>query len=48
MKQSDFIMQLDPKKELQHLLYRRGYLITTRSDLKIDEYPFYGNWGGYS
>ena len=35
---------LDQNKKYQHLLYRRGYVVTTNRQLKTDEYPFYGNW----
>lgn len=40
--------QLDDKKELQHLLFRRGYIVTTNRNLSIDEHPFYGNWNQYT
>lgn len=36
--------QLDKKTELRNYLFRRGYLITNRSDLDIDSFPFYANW----
>ncbi len=36
--------QLDRKSEYRKFLYRRGYLITNRSDIDIASYPFYGNW----
>lgn len=35
---------LDSRKELQHLLFRRGYLFSNRLDFNLAEYPFYGNW----
>ncbi len=35
---------LDEKKELQSLLYVRGFLITTKKVERLEEYPFYGNW----
>ncbi len=36
--------QLDQKVGFRNFLYRRGYLITTKNSLSIEEYPFYGNW----
>ncbi len=37
-------VQLDKKFEFRKFLYRRGYLITNRNDIKTDLYPFYENW----
>ena len=36
--------KLEQKDELKKLLYRRGYLLTDRTDLNLSDYPFYGNW----
>ena len=38
---------LNQKIEYQHLLYRRGYIVTTKQDLTLESYPFYGNWNKY-
>ena len=35
---------LDQKTELRNYLFRRGYLLTNRTDIDTDQYPFYGNW----
>ena len=36
--------KLDSRPDLQKYLFRRGYIITNRSDLDITSFPFYGNW----
>lgn len=36
--------KLDMRQDLQHYLYRMGFLITNK-ELSIAEYPFYENWG---
>lgn len=35
---------LDQNKEYQHLLYRRGYIVTTNQGLSLEGFPFYGHW----
>lgn len=35
---------LDQKKEYQHLLYRRGYIVTSNQELLFEGFPFYGHW----
>lgn len=35
---------LKPHKDLQKYLFVRGFLLTDRDDLNLDEFPFYGNW----
>lgn len=35
---------LDNRKDLQHLLFIRGFLITTNEIPEQEAYPFYGNW----
>ena len=41
---NDLKRELDQTVDCQNLLYRRGYLISNRSDFSLQEYPFYGNW----
>ena len=37
--------QLDGRKDLQPMLYRRAWLVSKESlDSKMNEFPFYGNW----
>lgn len=36
--------ELDSRIELRKYLFRRGYVITNRNDLELNDYPFYGNW----
>lgn len=38
---------LDQKQSFQHLLYRRGYVVTNNQQLDLDTFPFYGNWKTY-
>jgi len=35
---------LDTHPEYQKKLYYKGFLLTDRNDLSLEEYPFYGNW----
>ncbi|MEE1077357.1 MAG: asparagine synthase-related protein [Acutalibacteraceae bacterium] len=35
---------LKPHKDLQKYLFVRGFLLTDRDDLNLNEFPFYGNW----
>ena len=35
---------LDNNKEYKHLLYRRGYIVTTNKQLSTAGFPFYGCW----
>ena len=35
---------LQNKEHLRKYLFRRGYLLTNRSDIDLAVYPFYGNW----
>lgn len=35
---------LDQNKEYQHLLYRRGYIVTTNKNISLEGFPFYGHW----
>lgn len=37
---------LESKEYLRKYLFRRGYLLTSRSDIDLSAYPFYGNWSG--
>lgn len=30
--------------QYQHLLFRRGYLVTSAGDVDLEAYPFFGNW----
>lgn len=44
MGQRDFKDRITKKAKYQKLLYRRGYLLTTRKDIDVSTYPFFGNW----
>ena len=35
---------LDNKEYLRKYLFRRGYLLTDRTDIDVSVYPFYGTW----
>ena len=37
-------LKLDAHKELQYLLFRRGFLISQNALNNMDSFPFYGNW----
>jgi len=39
---------LDENVQFQHLLFRRGYVVTTNGSIPLDSYPFYGNWEKYN
>ncbi|MCH5186978.1 MAG: hypothetical protein J1F63_01145 [Oscillospiraceae bacterium] len=41
---NDFVKMIQEKPELQKYLFVRGFLLTDRYDLKINEYPFMGHW----
>lgn len=36
--------QLDLHPNCRNLLFRRGYILTNRTDVDLEAYPFYGNW----
>ena len=36
--------KLDGRKDLQHLLYCKGFLITNEEQANLDSFPYYGNW----
>jgi hypothetical protein len=36
---------LDDNVQYQNALFKRGFLITSKRDININEYPFYDNWG---
>ena len=41
----DFIEALNERADLQHLLFRRGWIISRKSlDEKLSDFPFYGHW----
>ena len=44
MKNTELVKLLEPHKELQQYLFVRGFLLTNRDDLDLNEFPFYGNW----
>lgn len=44
MTNTELIKLLKPHKELQKYLFVRGFLLTNRDDLDLNEFPFYGNW----
>jgi len=44
LEQLIFREKLNKNTKYQHLLYRRGYLITTKADLDLAHFPFYDNW----
>lgn len=44
MYKNDIKKELENKKNLQKLLYKRGYLFTSKNIKNLDEYPFYNNW----
>lgn len=46
-RKSELAAALELKTELQRFLYRRGYIVTTKQDLSLEHYPFYGNWYKY-
>ncbi len=35
---------LEKNKDLRELLFIRGFLVSNRGDINLDEFPFYGNW----
>ena len=44
MEKSKLAELLKPHKDLQKYLFVRGFLLTDRDDLNLNEFPFYGNW----
>lgn len=36
--------ELNQREDLQHLLFRRGYLFSNRPDIDLSGYPFYNHW----
>ena len=44
MKKEELKQLLQHRPDLRSSLFVRGFLITTREDLDLDPFPFYGNW----
>ncbi len=43
MNNLNFKQQLDSRVDLQHLLFRRGFVVS-KKEFSMDIFPFYGNW----
>lgn len=39
-----FKAELDSRPDIQHLLFRRGFVVSKNPIANIDKFPFYGNW----
>lgn len=44
MKKEQFVNMLEQHPQLKEDLFIRGFLITNRTDLNLETFPFYGNW----
>lgn len=39
-----FKKMITNREDLQQYLFVRGFLLTNRDDLDVNDYPFFGNW----
>lgn len=40
----EFFSMIEKKPELQKYLFVRGFMLSNRNDLKLDEFPFFNQW----